>query len=978
MMLRVGIAAKIVGALILLSGAMIAGMGAMVYIDARDRLVDDGRSELMQDAAIRAAMITEWGRGVQDDLTYQVQSPTVGFALRALSAGLRAAPDTVSLAPDAAPSAYKTAYDRYADDFERFARKGRFLDLLVLDAEGAIVYAMRDTDRLGRPLSDLPTLASGLAAQVLAGAGRGAQLTDFETINGALTGYAGQAIKAADGSVAGALIVQLGTARLSEIIAVGQTADQASKAYVMDAAGHILAGGPDLSGQTKVSEGDVRSAALFGERGTQKLMSDTPSYVAYAPVRIFSKSFAVIIEASETALVADAVALRQATTWRGALLIALAAALAYVASRVLLRPVNRLTLAAQRLRDGDYETRVPSTRSRDELQMMGEALEGLRSKLFEGQQHAVENVRKSAALASTSAAIMMTDSDFNITYLNAAVVEILTNRLDDFRQVDPEFDPNQLVGVNMDRFHKIPEMVRKRLADPKNLPFTTDIAVGKAFVQLQVDAIGGGDDSHSGLVLEWVDVTDLRRNQAVLNAIHLHQAKAEFDTGGRMIGANDIFEKACNTGKAVTIDADFALLDGDEQPLLDDLKRGTARTGVFRHAGSGAVLDGGVFPIRDRNGKTSGVLFIGKDITDAHAAMSRAETFRQEAEAAQRLVVETLSVGMNAISSGDLTHRLNQALGAEYEQLRDDFNHSMDTLSDAIAAVFDETGAMRQETAEIVKAADDMARRTEMQASTLQQTASSLDELTQSVSSTAAGTVRANQLVAEAKSSAQSSGAVVDAAEKAMSEIAASSEEVVEVISLIDDIAFQTNLLALNAGVEAARAGEAGRGFAVVATEVRALAQRCSNAAAQISSLISRSGQHVSHGVELVGKTGAALKEIVGSITEIAGHIDEIARAGEEQSKGLGQINQAVNEIDHNTQQNAAMFEETTSAAHALAQRVEGLVGTIQQFQIEGASSLRDQPASYTDILQLRDRSSPRATGTEGASTTDFSDWREL
>ena len=167
-----------------------------------------------------------------------------------------------------------------------------------------------------------------------------------------------------------------------------------------------------------------------------------------------------------------------------------------------------------------------------------------------------------------------------------------------------------------------------------------------------------------------------------------------------------------------------------------------------------------------------------------------------------------------------------------------------------------------------------------------------------------------------------------------MSEIAASSHEVVKVISVIDDIAFQTNLLALNAGVEAARAGEAGRGFAVVATEVRALAQRCADAAAEIGTLISRSGQHVSQGVELVGQTGSALKGIVGSIAEIAEYISEIARAGEEQSRALSQLNGAVNQIDHATQENAAMFEETSSAAHALAQRAQSLAGAIGQFAI--------------------------------------------
>ena len=142
-------------------------------------------------------------------------------------------------------------------------------------------------------------------------------------------------------------------------------------------------------------------------------------------------------------------------------------------------------------------------------------------------------------------------------------------------------------------------------------------------------------------------------------------------------------------------------------------------------------------------------------------------------------------------------------------------------------------------------------------------------------------------------------------------------------ISVIDDIAFQTNLLALNAGVEAARAGEAGRGFAVVATEVRALAQRCSDAAAEIATLISASDQHVARGVSLVGQAGEALKSIVRSITEISDHVTDIASAGKAQSEGLAQVNSATTQIDQATQSNAAMFEETNAARQALAQRSE-------------------------------------------------------
>jgi uncharacterized protein YoxC len=222
--------------------------------------------------------------------------------------------------------------------------------------------------------------------------------------------------------------------------------------------------------------------------------------------------------------------------------------------------------------------------------------------------------------------------------------------------------------------------------------------------------------------------------------------------------------------------------------------------------------------------------------------------------------VEALRTGLARLRDGDLTHSIDEPLGAEYETLREDFNAACRGLRDTVIGVSEMVDTIRTDVREITGVADDLSRRTEHQAATLEETAAALAEITAAVTSAAEGARSARAVVTEARGNSESSGRVVQDAVAAMGEIASSSSQISRIIGVIDDIAFQTNLLALNAGVEAARAGDAGRGFAVVASEVRALAQRSSEAAREIGGLIAASAQHVEKGVTLVGEAGEALR----------------------------------------------------------------------------------------------------------------------
>jgi methyl-accepting chemotaxis protein len=333
---------------------------------------------------------------------------------------------------------------------------------------------------------------------------------------------------------------------------------------------------------------------------------------------------------------------------------------------------------------------------------------------------------------------------------------------------------------------------------------------------------------------------------------------------------------------------------------------------------------------------------IAKMKADAEAAEAkeRAEVERKEAIAhEQAAVVGVFGGAMEKLSQGDLTYRVTDQLAEAYEKLREDFNGSMAKLESTMSVIVGNAGGIHSGSKEISVASDNLARRTEQQAASLEETAAALDEVTATVRKTAEGAQEARDIVGSAKGGAERGGEVVSQAMTAMSQIEDSARRISQIISVIDEIAFQTNLLALNAGVEAARAGDAGKGFAVVASEVRALAQRSADAAKEIKTLISDSSEKVSDGVRLVGETGEALERIVSDVAQINSLVGDIASAAQEQASGLQQINSAVNQMDQVVQQNAAMVEESTAASHQLAQEATNLADQMAQFRLSGGAT---------------------------------------
>ncbi|MDP1772248.1 MAG: methyl-accepting chemotaxis protein [Methylobacter sp.] len=362
----------------------------------------------------------------------------------------------------------------------------------------------------------------------------------------------------------------------------------------------------------------------------------------------------------------------------------------------------------------------------------------------------------------------------------------------------------------------------------------------------------------------------------------------------------------------------------------------------------------GDFSMRfDLNGKEGFLRHLGEDINQ----------LVQTSETGLNEVVRVLE----ALSRGDLTETITNDYSGTFGQLKDDSNHTVGKLKFIVNQIKDATDSINTASKEIAAGNNDLSYRTEQQAASLQQTAASMEQLTSTVQHNAQNAQHANQLAIDATDIAGKGVEVVGQVVMTMDDINESSRKIGDIISVIDDIAFQTNILALNAAVEAARAGEQGRGFAVVAIEVRNLAQRATDAAGEIKTLITDSVDKVSGGSKLVAQAGQTMEEIVASIRGVTEMMAEITAASAEQSSGIEQVNQAITQMDDVTQQNAALVEQAAAAAESLEEQTQNLAVTVAHFQLDGNAG-----NAYGLIPHLTTRHKTQLVTADGGGWEEF------
>jgi methyl-accepting chemotaxis protein len=418
------------------------------------------------------------------------------------------------------------------------------------------------------------------------------------------------------------------------------------------------------------------------------------------------------------------------------------------------------------------------------------------------------NAAFKGALDNLGSNVMVADTNLNIIYMNNTVREMMRVAQSDIRKDLPNFDAAQLMGANIDAFHKNPAHQRGMLG-VLDKTFTAQLKLGGRTLRIIANPMLDASGKRLGTVVEWADRT-----------------------------------------VELAVEAEI-------KELVDSANAGNLTKRMPLEGKSGVFAE------------------IGKGINQLTENMTE--------------VVSRVQAAATEVSRG-----------AE----------------------------------EITQGNTDLSQRTEEQASGLQETASSMEEMTSTVKQNADNAGKASQLATAARDQADKGGSVVNKAIRAMTEINDSSRKIVDIIGVIDEIAFQTNLLALNAAVEAARAGEQGRGFAVVATEVRNLAGRSATAAKEIKGLIQDSVKKVEEGSTLVTQSGQTLEQIVTAVKKVSDIIGEIAGASQEQSAGIEQVNKAVMQLDEMTQQNAALVEQASAASQSMASQAKALSEMMERYEV--------------------------------------------
>ena len=433
------------------------------------------------------------------------------------------------------------------------------------------------------------------------------------------------------------------------------------------------------------------------------------------------------------------------------------------------------------------------------------------------------------------------------------------------------------------------------------------------------------------------EMNEVVDNRAKLRAIDESMAIIEFDMDGTILQANANFCRTMGYSHSELLGKHHRMLvpkgvmnDAEYAQFWNKLRDKVSYSEEIQRVGKGGrevYLSATYNPITDMQGQVIKVVKFASDITD------------------RKVALEAISSAVNRVQQGDLQTKVTETFHPSLEHLKVSFNNMVDSLSSTINDIKASSSGIQSDAQVIANGAQDLSNRAERQAATLEETAATMEEISATISATAKNASEGTKLASEAQEKANSGRAVVESVITAMGAIEEVSARIAEITTVIDSISFQTNLLALNAAVEAARAGDAGKGFAVVAAEVRTLAQRSSDAAADIGKLITESGVRVREGAELVRSSGTAIGDIMNSVHDLSARITEISDACSEQANGATEVSGSISELDGITQSNSALADQNASSASTLRDQSDRLQTLTDYFSV-GSAPARNRSAA--------------------------------
>ncbi|WP_082054017.1 methyl-accepting chemotaxis protein [Methyloterricola oryzae] len=679
-----------------------------------------------------------------------------------------------------------------------------------------------------------------------------------------------------------------------------------------------------------------------------------------------------------------------------------AAFLGVYLSRTLHIGIASITQRVEAMAQGDYKGSVSLLDTGDPIRRLRDSVKSAQTRLAfdlaESNRLAEQGLLLSNALEKVSTGVLIADHDQTIVYINNAMKNMLgkLEREEGFNASRVAF--SQLLGTKLESLYELSDEGGP-LGASLNTTYSIQTSLGSQRFAVVGSPVLNGKGYVVGFVTEWRDITEelnkreleqkiLAENTRIKIALDnvstgvmiadntreivyanpsvrriLKQAESEIRkqlpdfNADHLVGANvDSFHK--NPANQASLLAQFTSTYSANLSLGSHTMRVIANPVIDdkgERMGSVAEWTDLTSEIQTQVEIARIVDAVGRGDFNLRVDTSCKEGFYLGLSQGLNQFLQTVGDSMNdiqrvldSLAKGDLTVAMEKNYQGTFGKIKEDFECTVTRLTEIISQIKNATDTLNTASKEIALGNMDLSQRTEKQALTLQTTASTMEELSSTLKQNADNAKQANEMAISASEVASKGGTVVQQVVGTMHDINNSSRKIVDIIGVIDSIAFQTNILALNAAVEAARAGEQGRGFAVVASEVRNLAQRSASAAKEIKGLIHSSVEDVEKGALLVEEAGKTMQQVVTSVNQVTELISEIAAASAEQSVGVEQVNQAIGQIDEVTQQNSALVEQSAAASATMADESRHLAGLVEYFTVQNTLALLPHPRSVT------------------------------